>query len=107
MTRRRWQCMALAGLTLVSGTALTGCQTWVAGMTLPSGRYLQHPPQYFAPSPAFPLSRELATMEAQEAAPAGGAVAGPLPPPEPVAPAAPLPPAGAGAPPVPVPPGNP
>jgi hypothetical protein len=27
----------------------------VAGMTLPSGQYVQHPPQYFPPSPAFPL----------------------------------------------------
>ena len=47
---------------------LTGCQTWVGGMTLPSGHYLEHRPQYFPPTPPFPLPRELATMEAQEAA---------------------------------------
>jgi hypothetical protein len=55
---------------------LTGCQTWVAGMTLPSGWYLQHPPQYIAPSPVFPLSRELARQEEVAASPAP---AGPLP----------------------------
>jgi hypothetical protein len=55
--------------------ALTGCQTNVAGMTLPSGHYLQHPPQYFPPSPAFPLQRELAAMEAQAGGP-GAAVGG-------------------------------
>jgi hypothetical protein len=47
---------------------LTGCQTWTysSGMTLPSGRYLQHRPQYFPPSPDFPLERELAYMQQQE-----------------------------------------
>ena len=73
-TMRRWQvgCMACLGLGLV---ALTGCQTHVAGMTLPSGHYLQHPPQYFVPSPAFPLSKELATMEGQATAPSPGSPA--------------------------------
>src|SRR5262245_29091791 len=47
----------------------TGCQTWMGGMTLPSGHYLEHPPQYFPPSPAFPLSRELAAQETINAAP--------------------------------------
>ena len=72
--------LAVVGLALA---ALTGCQTWLpaTGQTLPSPRYLEHPPQYFPPSPAFPLSREQATMEAQ----AGVAVPGnggllPLPP---------------------------
>lgn len=100
-TMRRWHCLGLAGLGLALGTA-TGCQTNVAGMTLPSGHYLQHPPQYFAPSPAFPLQRELASMEAAEGAGAVPAGAAPLPPPAPApaaapapvvpAPAAPLPP---------------
>jgi hypothetical protein len=66
---RRWPCLGslAVGLTLA---ALSGCQTWVpdVGMTLPSGHYLQHQPQYIPPTPAFPLSRELATMEAQEGA---------------------------------------
>jgi len=48
------------------GTALlSGCQTWVptAGLTLPSGHYLAHPPQYIPPSPDFPLTKELANLE--------------------------------------------
>jgi hypothetical protein len=57
---------------------LCPCTTWVAGQTLPSGHYLQHPPQYFPPSPAFPLTRELASQEALLAAPPP-----PLPPPVP------------------------
>src|SRR5438270_565730 len=64
--------LAGAGLAL---TALSGCQTWTAGMTLPSPRYLQHPPQYFAPSPPYPLPRELAAME-RTAAEAEAAAAG-------------------------------
>jgi hypothetical protein len=79
---RRWMRAGLAGLSLMLTTA-TGCQTWVAGMTLPSPGYLRHPPQYFAPSPSFPLPRELARQEeVNRAAPAGG---GPeaLPPPVP------------------------
>jgi hypothetical protein len=105
---RRWQCLCLAGLGLALA-ATTGCQTNVAGMTLPSGHYLQHPPQYFPPSPAFPLQRELASMEAQAAAQGiiPGVPGGPaaLPAPAPVVPApgagpAQLPPpAPAGAPP--------
>jgi hypothetical protein len=104
---RRRPLWCLVGLSLALGS-LSGCQTWVAGMTLPSGRYLEHPPQYFPPSPAFPLTRELASQEAIIAAPApgaGGVPAVPLPPPVPGAGAA----AGAGAgaplpPPVPAPP---
>ena len=44
---------------------LSGCQTWVpeAGLTLPSGMYLRHPPQYIPRSPAFPLAKELASQE--------------------------------------------
>ena len=82
-TLRRWRhgCVMGLGLTLA---ALTGCQTWTSGMTLPSGRYLQHPPQYFAESPPYPLTRELANMEA---AAAGQAVV----PGAPVAPPAPAP----------------
>lgn len=82
-TKRRWRwgCVAGCGLVLAG---LTGCQTWTAGMTLPSGHYLQHPPQYFPPSPAFPLEREEAHMEEQ----AAGVVA-PVPGPAPLA--APLP----------------
>src|SRR5690242_8733267 len=66
-TKHGWQILGTVGFGLTL-TVLTGCQTNVAGMTLPSGHYLQHPPQYFPPSPAFPLTRELATMEASGAA---------------------------------------
>ena len=77
----------VAALSLGLGT-LSGCQTWFAGMTLPSPHYLEHPPQYFPPSPPYPLPRELATQEATYAAPVpGGAVpAGPLPAPIPAPP---------------------
>ena len=61
-TTGKWQCLGKIGLGLALG-ALAGCQTWVAGMTLPSGHYLQHTPQYIPPSPPFPLTRELASME--------------------------------------------
>jgi len=85
MTMKRWSGRCLVGIGLA--LCLSGCQTWTSGMTLPSGRYLQHPPQYFPPSPPFPLPREL---EAQERTAAAAAAAGippgapaPLPPPVP------------------------
>ena len=93
MKSHRWPGLALAGLGLALG-ALTGCQTWVptTGQTLPSGRYLQHPPQYLPPSPPFPLPRELAQQE--RAAAAGPELAAPAIEPPPPA----VPPAGAAAP---------
>jgi hypothetical protein len=84
--RKRWLGRALAGMSLCLVT-LSGCQTWFAGMTLPSGRYLEHPPQYFPPSPPFPLPRELAAQERAWAAVPEGAV---VPPPD-VVPAVPGP----------------
>ena len=72
--------LAALGLTLA---VLTGCQTYLpaTGQTLPTPRYLDHPPQYFPPSPPFPLAREQAFMEAQAGAPVPGAGAlVPLPP---------------------------
>lgn len=56
--------------------ALSGCQTHVGGMTLPSAAYLEHPPQYIPPSPPFAHSRELAQQEEIAARPAPGAVPG-------------------------------
>jgi hypothetical protein len=57
----------LSGL-LVSLAALAGCQTSdLAGMTLPSGYYLKHPPNYFPPEPEFPLLNELTEQQAQAA----------------------------------------
>ena len=55
--------IVLAGLGL---SALAGgCQTWVpeAGVTMPSGEWLLHPPQFFPPTPSFPLPRELKAMQ--------------------------------------------
>jgi hypothetical protein len=66
-TMRRWQSLGGLGLSALLLSSVAGCQTWVAGMTLPSGHYLQHPPQYFPESPPFPLSRELASMQMQGA----------------------------------------
>jgi hypothetical protein len=66
---------------------LSGCQTWTSGMTLPSPHYLDHPPQYFPPSPPFPLPNELAQMQRTYAAPApGGVPAAGLPAPVPAVP---------------------
>jgi hypothetical protein len=90
-TTRRWHwwCTVAMGLALATQT---GCQTWTwdSGMTLPSGHYLQHPPQYIPPDPAFPLTRELAHMEAG-GAPVPGLPPEPVPAPLPV-PGAPPPP---------------
>lgn len=72
--------VALAGCATVC-SGLTGCQTWIAGMTLPSGYYLNHRPQYFPPEPDFPLPRELATQQAQYSAAAEASTTGRLPAP--------------------------
>jgi hypothetical protein len=82
-------CLGAVGFALLMGT---GCQTWIGGMTLPSGHYLEHPPQYFPPSPPFPLSRELASQEAVYAAPATAATGLPAPVPPVPAPDVPPPP---------------
>ena len=90
-TRRLARLAAALGVAL---TGLTGCQTWYGGMTLPSGRYLEHYPQYFAPDPQHPLPRELASQEDPEGAArrAGGVIGGVAP----VAPPAPVPAPGPG-----------
>jgi hypothetical protein len=56
--------VVLAGLGLSMLTA-NGCQTWLpeAGVTLPSGEWLLHAPQYFPPTPPFPLPRELKSLQ--------------------------------------------
>jgi len=85
--KRRWLACIAAGL----GLGLTGCQTWIAGMTLPSSRYLEHTPQYIPADPAFPLPRELASQSDPEGLARGGAQAGFGPGPVAPAPPAPLP----------------
>ena len=82
LNRRGWLGgLAALGLALAAGS---GCQTYVpsTGLTLPTGWYLQHLPQYFPPSPPFPLPRELATQQTIAAQPAPGGPEG-LPPPLP------------------------
>jgi hypothetical protein len=61
-TKRRGGWLLGAGLGL---GLLSGCQTWVpeAALTLPSPNYLRHFPTYIPPSPAFPLPRELQSLE--------------------------------------------
>jgi hypothetical protein len=113
---RRWLVRGTAGLGVAAAAALTGCQTYPAGfggMTLPSPHYLQHYPQYFPPDPAFPLQRELDSMQGAEgvlrpALPPGaaplpappGALPGPIPAPGSPPPGSPIIP---GTPPVPAP----
>jgi hypothetical protein len=63
-------CQWLCSVVMHVAERLGLCQTWAGGMTLPAPRYLMHPPQYVPPSPAFPLSRELASQEACEKLPA-------------------------------------
>ncbi len=66
-TNRRWLA-SVAALLVLTLTSSSGCQTVMGGMTLPSGRYLEHYPQYFQQDPAFPLPRELASQEDPEGA---------------------------------------
>jgi hypothetical protein len=82
---RRWLCRGAAAVGRAV-PALGGCQTYMGGMTLPSGQYLKHSPQYFPPDPTFPLQRERDSMLDPDGALRRGA-AGPLP----GAPAAPIP----------------
>ena len=84
-TRRVASLMAALGITL---TGSTGCQTWFGGMTLPSGRYLQHYPQYFAPDPHHPLPRNWPARKTPKAQRRAGGF-GFAPPP--VAPVPPVP----------------
>jgi hypothetical protein len=68
-----------------------GCQTWFGGLTLPSGHYLEHYPQYFSPDPSHPLPRELASQEDPEGAARRAGIGGVgAANPAPVAPAPPV-----------------
>jgi hypothetical protein len=77
MTRR---CRGVVGGVVVAlGLCLSaGCQTWLGGMTLPSGQYLTDNPDYVPPGPSFPLPRELAAQQAAAKASegTGGATGG-------------------------------
>lgn len=65
-----------AGLGLAFA-GLSGCQTYTGGMTLPSPHYLKHRPQYFQPDPAFPLQREVDSMQDPDGAFRRGGAAAP------------------------------
>ena len=65
--------MTCLGLGLLTQT---GCQTYFGGMTLPSPHYLQQRPQYFPPDPAFPLQREVDSMQDADGALRRGAGVG-------------------------------
>ena len=62
LCRRPWLAALAVALGLVTGS---GCQTYLVptSQTLPSGWYLQHPPQFIPDSPPFPLPREEAGLE--------------------------------------------
>ena len=72
---------SLWGLLLVCVAMGSGCQTWVreAGLTLPTGRYLRHTPQYIPDSPPYPLTKEYNNLidAAGRAAPGAGPAAVP------------------------------
>ncbi len=91
--------LALLGLsTILLGSM--GCQTYMGGMTLPTGHYLEYTPQYIPrDTDDNPLPRERATQESYlnmmnnaQANPGGGAAVPPVPPvPGAVPPPAPVP----------------
>ncbi|MEO1496251.1 MAG: hypothetical protein AAFV43_03780 [Planctomycetota bacterium] len=58
----------LAALLIVACAALTGCQTDIAGQTLPSPYHLTDDVQYYAPGPEFKLAKEAAALKEQSEA---------------------------------------
>jgi hypothetical protein len=62
-TLRRSLRISLAGLGLIVGAGLTGCQIDQGGQTLPSPYYMQDDVQYYAPGAEFKLAREAAAMK--------------------------------------------
>ena len=97
-TKNRWLLRCVAGATLCV-SALSGCQTYFGGMTLPSPHYLQHYPTYFPPDPPFTHQRERDSMldptgEIRRGinVGGGGGVPGALPAPGAVQPPVPVPP---------------
>lgn len=58
----------LSGLMMLASLAATGCQSDIAGQTLPSPYYLTDDVQYYAPGPEFKLAREAAALKEQSAA---------------------------------------
>ncbi len=56
----------LCGVMLLSAVALSGCQSSIAGVTLPSSWYFKDDIQYFRKGPEFKLSREAAALKAAQ-----------------------------------------
>ncbi len=54
-------------LMAISTLAAVGCQSDIAGQTLPSPYYLSDDVQYYAPGPEFKLAREAAALKEQAA----------------------------------------
>ena len=52
-----------AGLAVLGLLPATGCQVEMAGMTLPSGKYMQDDVQYFQPGPEFPWANTQAATQ--------------------------------------------
>ena len=65
-TSQRWLTAVLCGMSLVA-LGMTGCQSSIAGQTLPSPYYLYDDVQYFAPGPEFKLTNEAAAQKAYRA----------------------------------------
>ncbi len=94
---QRWSRLRIlmAGLGLLAGIGLTGCQIDQGGQTLPSPYYMDDDVQYYAPAAEFKLAREAAALkeynqqQGQQAAPAPPVPQGP---PAPQAPPLPHPP---------------
>jgi len=61
-----WTKAVLLGAGLAALSA-TGCQSHIAGQTLPSPYYLSDDVQYFAPDSENKLAREAAAMKAYDA----------------------------------------
>ncbi len=55
--------VALAGIALGLALPTVGCQVEYAGMTLPSGKYMNDDVQYFAPGPDFPWANTQAATQ--------------------------------------------
>jgi len=60
----KWLPRATLLATALMVTGLTGCQTWVAGQTLPSPSYLEDDVQYFPSGPEFQLTNQVQALEA-------------------------------------------
>ena len=70
---KKWPRLALL-LSVLALPTLVGCQTNIAGQTLPSAYYLRDDIQYFEKGPEFKLYRQAQALEEYKAAQAGADV---------------------------------